>query len=103
MKTMEELLAERNRINREITAFKREQHRPWRKGERMKEKETYRDNLEEIEKFFHGRRLLTIPDAARYMNCAADLLYRDARFGEYTIPLGKQRRISAVNLARYLS
>lgn len=69
----------------------------------MKEKETYRDNLEQLTEHFGGRRILTIPDVARYMGCAADVLYKDERFNEYTFKLNKQKRISTASLARYLT
>ena len=69
----------------------------------MIEKETFRDNLELVEKFFCGRKVLTIPDVSRLMNCDASVLYRDKRFREYTFSYGKQFRITAANLARWMS
>lgn len=69
----------------------------------MTEKETFRDNLEAIRSFFPNRPVLTIPDVSRFMQCDASVLYRDKRFREYTFEYGKQFRITAANLARWLS
>ena len=69
----------------------------------MKEKETYRDNLEQILEFCEKKNVLSLSKAAEYIGCDPSVLKKDKRFFEYSFPLGKQRRISAVNLARYLS
>lgn len=69
----------------------------------MREKETYRDNLERVLKFCGTKEALSLSKAAEYIGCDPSVLKKDKRFLEYSFPLGKQRRISAVNLARYLS
>ena len=69
----------------------------------MKEKETYRDNLEQILKFCGRKNVLSITRAAEYLGCDPKILQKEKRFMDLTFPLGTQRRISAVNLARYIS
>ena len=69
----------------------------------MREKETYRDNLEYISGYFGGKRILTIPEVAKFVGTTANVLSKDERFRSYTFDYGKQRRISTASLARWMT
>jgi len=69
----------------------------------MKEKENYRDNLEQILEFCGKKNVLSIRRAAEFMGCDPRVLQKDERFYNMTFQLGTQRRITAASFARYLS
>ena len=69
----------------------------------MREKETYRDNLAQIAEYFGEKRVLTVPDVAKYCGCTADVLYKDERFRGYTFKLNTQTRITTASLARWMT
>lgn len=63
-----------------------------------REKEGFRENLQDILEFFHGKRLLTLSDVRRYTGLADDRTIK-RRFPV----LAAQGDISAVMLARCMS
>lgn len=63
-----------------------------------RERDGYRENLQDILEFFHGKRLLTLSDVRRYTGLVDDRTIK-RRFP----PLAAQGDISAVMLARCLS
>ena len=69
----------------------------------MREKDAYRDNLELLSEHFGGKRMLSLPDAARYLGLTQEVLKRDKGFMEHTVDYGKQKRISTASLARWMS
>lgn len=60
-----------------------------------REKETYRDNLEELTKYFGSKRLLTIQDVADYTGRSRDFVTKN-----FEIP---KIGITTASLARRLS
>ena len=62
----------------------------------MNTKDSYQDNLEELLRFFDGKRVLTISDVTRYTRRNREWVRK--RFG-----IEPRKGISIVNLARELS
>ena len=69
----------------------------------MKEKIGYAENLEMIVQFFNGRRVLSIGDMSRFMECDPHVLRNDKRLADMMFDYGQQKRITITNFARYLT
>lgn len=66
-----------------------------------REKETYRDNLEELRARFPGREVISVPEAAGYLGVTKERIFGDETFPRRT--LGKQTSVVLVNFARWLA
>jgi hypothetical protein len=66
-----------------------------------REKETYRENLEELRARFPGRETISVPEAAAYLGVTKERLFADETFPKR--PIGKQTSVVLVNFARWLA
>jgi hypothetical protein len=65
-------------------------------AEMPRERENYRDELEQIIKYFRGKRVLTVSDVSRYIG-------RDGRWCKKTFDINPKNGITAVALAKKMS
>ena len=63
----------------------------------------YRYNLAKLEEHFGGKRMISIPEMARYLQLDYHALRNDKRLDELAVTVNKQRRISIASVARWMS
>lgn len=69
----------------------------------MREKADYRDNLAMLREATGGKMLISIAEAARILGIDPKALGKTKEVLDMTVEVGKQRRISVVGLARWMS